>query len=48
MEKEKYMISLTWGVLKTDTNEVIHNTEIDSQTQKTNLWILKGKGRGIN
>ena len=46
MEKEKYMISLTWGVLKTDTNEVIHNTEIDSQTQKTNLCSPKGKRLG--
>ena len=28
--------------LKYDTNEFIYKAEIDSQTQKTNLWILKG------
>ena len=28
---------------KNDTNEVIYKTEIDSQTQKTNLWLPKGK-----
>jgi len=33
------------GTLKNNTNESIHKTETDSQTQKTNLW-LKGKGRG--
>ena len=32
MEKEKYMISLTCEVLKMDKNEVIYNTEVDSQT----------------
>ena len=32
--------------LKYDTNEVIYKTEIDSQTQKTNLWLPKGKGHG--
>ena len=29
--------------LKYDTNEVVYKTEIDSQTQKTNLWLPKGK-----
>ena len=47
-EKDKYMILLTCGILKTDTNELIYKTEIDSQTQKTNLWLLKGEGGGIN
>ena len=28
---------------KNYTNELIKKTEIDSQTQKTNLWLLKGK-----
>ena len=42
------MILLTCGILKTDTNELIYKTEIDSQTQKTNLWLLKGEGGGIN
>ena len=31
---------------KKDTNELIYKTEIDSQTQKTNLWLPKGKGEG--
>ena len=29
---------------KNDTNELIYKTEADSQTQKTNLWLPKGKG----
>ena len=28
------------------TNELIFQTERDSQTQKTNLWLQKGKGCG--
>ena len=44
-EKDKYyMISLICGILKNDTNKLIYKTEIDSQTQKTNLWLPKGKG----
>ena len=27
-----------------DTNELISKTERDSWTQKTNLWLPKGKG----
>ena len=36
--------------LKDDKNELIYETETDSQTQKTNLWLPKGKGDrgGIN
>ena len=34
--------------LKCDTNQLIYKTETDSQTQKTNLWLPKGKGEGIN
>ena len=30
--------------LENDTNELIYKTEIDSQTQKTNIWLPKGKG----
>ena len=30
--------------LKCNTNESIHKTEIYRQTQKTNLWLPKGKG----
>ena len=43
------MIWLTCGTLKKkkDTNELTY--EIDSQTQKTNLWLPNGKGvKGIN
>ena len=44
-EKNKYMILLTCGILKkNDTNKLIYKTEKDSQTQKTNLWLPKGKG----
>ena len=28
---------------KKDTNELIYKTETNSQTQKTNLWLPKGK-----
>ena len=34
--------SYMWN-LKYDTNELIYKTETDSQTQKTNLWLPKGK-----
>ena len=38
-----YAITYMWN-LKIDTNELIYRTETDSQTQKTNLWLPKGKG----
>ena len=28
---------------KKNTNELIYETETDSQTQKTNIWLPKGK-----
>ena len=31
--------------LKYGTNELIDKTETDSQTQKTDLWLQRGKGR---
>ena len=37
------MISLICGIFKNDTNELICKKEIDSQKQKTNLWLPKGK-----
>ena len=37
-----------WTLKNNDTNELIYKTEIDPQTQKTNLWLPKGKGGGIN
>ena len=36
------MVSLMWN-LKYDTKEPIHKAEADSQTQKTNAWLPKGK-----
>ena len=33
------------GIFK---NELIYKLEVDLQTQKTNLWLPKGRGRGIN
>ena len=38
------MISLTCGVY--DTNELIYETETDSQMQGTDLWLPRGKGGG--
>ena len=32
--------------LKYDTNELIYETKTDSQSQKTKLWLPKGKGKG--
>ena len=38
-----------WNLKKNDTNELIYKTEIESQMQKTNLWLPGGKhGGGIN
>ena len=37
-----YDITYMWD-LKYDTNELIYNTEPDSQTQRTNLWLPKAK-----
>ena len=36
------MISLTCEIKKKGTNELIYGTEIDLQTQETNLWLPKG------
>ena len=41
------MMSLICGILKNDTNELIHKTETKSQTDKTNLFIAEaGTGKG--
>ena len=29
---------------KCDTDELVYETETDTQTQKINLWLLKGEG----
>ena len=44
-EKDKYhMTSLIYEIQKNNTNELIYKSEINSQTQKTNLWLPRGKG----
>ena len=41
------MLSLTWNLKKKkDRNELIYKTEIDPQTEKTNLSLPKRKGVG--
>ena len=37
-----YDMAYTWN-LKKDTNELVYKTETDPQTQKTKLWLPKGK-----
>ena len=34
--------------LKCDTNELTYEIETDSQTQRTDLWLLSGGGVGGN
>ena len=43
-EKRQILHNITsmWN-LKNDTNELIDKTETDPQTQKTNLWLPRGK-----
>ena len=40
------MVSLSCGISKNDTNELIYKIETDSQTSKTNSWLPKGSGGG--
>ena len=40
------MISLVSGILKKGINELSYKTEVESQMQKINLWLPKGKGGG--
>ena len=40
-----YDITCRWN-LKYDTNELIYKTEIDSQTQRTDLWLPRERGDG--
>ena len=43
-EKNKYhILSLICGVCKNDTNEPTYETETDSQTQRTGLWLPSGR-----
>ena len=34
--------------LKYDTNELIYKTETDSQTWRTDLWLPRGRGEGLD
>ena len=43
-EKDNYYDVTYMQNLKNSKNELIYKTETDSQTQKTNLWLPKGKG----
>ena len=49
---DKHRYHMTWlvcGISKArDTSELIYKTETDSQTQKTNLWLPKGREGGRN
>ena len=38
-----YDTTCMWN-LKYDTNELIYKTEIDSGTQRTDLWLPRGRG----
>ena len=40
-----YDITWMWN-LKYDTNELVYETETDSQTERTGLWLPKGRGSG--
>ena len=44
-ERQIPHITYMWN-LKNKTNELIYKTETDSQTEKTNLWVPKGKEEG--
>ena len=36
-------IAYMWNLKKNGTNEPIYKTEVESQMQKTNLWLPRGK-----
>ena len=42
-ERQIYIYNLLWN-LKYDTNELIYKKETNSQTQRTNLWLLRWMG----
>ena len=43
-EKDEHHMIKPVEFKKNYTNELIYKIETDSQTQKTNLWLPKGKG----
>ena len=42
-KRQIYDIAYMWN-LKNDASNLIHKTETDSQTQKTNVWLSNRKG----
>ena len=42
--KISYDITYMWNLKQKDADELTYKTEIDPQTQKTNLWLLKQMG----
>ena len=44
-QKEKDHITYMWNI-KYDTDELIQETEIDSQTQRADLWLPRERGAG--
>ena len=44
--KNLSMMSLICGIFKNSTNKLIYKTETDLKTQKTNIWLSKGKDKG--
>ena len=44
-EEIPYDITYMWN-LKYDTNELIYETGTDSQTQRTDLWLPRGRRVG--
>ena len=46
-QKDKYHdIAYTWNPEKSDTNEFNYKAEVESQMQKTSLWVPRDKGEG--
>ena len=45
IKSNKNLLSLL-ARMQNDTNEFTYKTETDSQTEKINLWLPKGKGAG--
>ena len=48
-EKDKYhMVSLICGILEMIQTNLYTKQKKESQAEKTNLWLLKWRGWGIN
>ena len=44
--QKEIRMTCMWN-LKYDTSEPIHKTAIDSQTQRTHMWMPRGRGEGV-